>query len=72
MTCMTCTFMVLGALVQVIFIIKTNGTEQGTARDLHDLHLSYSRKSSTLTCTPCTHMPDFFFLREKPAFSNAA
>lgn len=69
MTCMTCTFMVFGALVQVIFSIKTNGTVRGTARDLH---LGYSRKSSTLTCTPCTHMPDFFFLREKPAFSNAA
>lgn len=69
MTCMTCTFMVFGAWVQVIFSIKANEAEQGTAQDLH---LSYARKSSTLTCTPCTHMPDFFFLREKPAFSSAA
>lgn len=72
MTCMTCTFMVFGACLQVIFNIKTNGTVQGTAQDLHDLHLSYARKSSTLTCTPCTHMPDFFFFLEKPAFSRAA
>lgn len=69
MTCMTCTFMVFSAWVQVSFSIKANGTVQGTAQDLH---LSYTRKSSTLTCTPCTHMPDFFFLRVKPAFSSAA
>ena len=28
-------------------------------------------KSAFLSCNPCTHIPDFFFLRSYPLFSNS-